>query len=102
MIISYSVQWPTGLTTCGALPSAASAAARPEPASTRTPIPERAVPRRFISGPHDDGGVHLPVEGIADDVFAGPLQGDRQRLAGFVGPAVLLRRTEIEGPVAAL
>src|SRR5258707_815166 len=58
--------------------------------------------RRRISTAHDDGGMHLVVEGVADPVIAGEWDHDAQRLARFMGPAVFGSGEEIEGIVAAL
>src|SRR5712671_1625858 len=65
MIISYSSQYPTGLTTCG-VPSEANAAT---PDNAAMPAPSQTAKRRRISAAHDDGGMHLAVESLADSVI---------------------------------
>ena len=54
-----------------------------------------------MSGPHDDGGVHLPIIGIANEVFAWLIEDDGERLARIVGPTILFGRAKIERVVAA-
>src|SRR5438034_6627910 len=98
MIISYSSQLPTGLTTCGG-GSAASAAAL-DSAAVRTRRPSQVL--RDISLLHGNGGVHLAVEGVADPVLAGKFQHDAQRLARLMCPGVFRRGPVVEGPIAAL
>src|SRR5438067_11909983 len=98
-IISYASQLPTGLTTCGGVLSAASAAA-PDSARAATRKPKRMRP--VISLLHGHGGEHLAVKGVADPVPAGKFEEDAERLSRLMRPGVFRSGAVVESPIAAL